>query len=91
MYLAPFILDGFSPLEHLAFEELLLRNPGGRFLLLFYVNAPSVIIGRNQNPWREVSEDSCLPLYRRSSGGGTVYHDEGNLNWATILPAASST
>ena len=86
MHLEPFILDGFSPLEHLAFEELLLRNPGGRSLLLFYVNAPSVIIGRNQNPWREVSEDSSLPLYRRSSGGGTVFHDEGNLNWAFIVP-----
>lgn len=82
-------LSGYSTLEHLALESLLLRSwKASNSLLLFYVNKPCLVIGRNQNPWREVSPSSQLPLFRRSSGGGTVYHDEGNLNWALIVPRA---
>lgn len=60
--------------------------PGDAVVALFYVNSPSVIIGRNQNPWREVAEGSAFPVWRRTSGGGTVYHDLGNLNWALVTP-----
>lgn len=80
-------VEGDSPLEHLAIENLLLETWDEKYpLLLFYRNFPSVIIGRNQNPWREVSPASHLPLFRRLSGGGAVYHDDGNLNWAFIVP-----
>ena len=57
-------------------------------LLFSYVNTPCVVIGRNQNPWKEVSmqgltDSVALPevvtLARRNSGGGTVYHDRGNV------------
>lgn len=87
MNITSYKVAGFSPLEHLALENTLLetwsQKPG---LLLLYVNSPSIIIGRNQNPWREISPDCTVPVFRRTSGGGTVYHDEGNLNWAFIIP-----
>ena len=87
MRITPYLLDGLFPLDHMSIENVLLEtweSPEG--LLLFYINGPSVIIGRNQNPWREAAPCTGLPLYRRASGGGAVYHDEGNLNWALIVP-----
>ncbi|SLM19012.1 putative Lipoate--protein ligase [uncultured spirochete] len=78
-----------SPLDIISFEECLVSSwTGNKIILLFYVNPPSVIIGRNQNYWREVSPSCKVPVYRRSSGGGAVYHDTGNLNWALIVPRA---
>ena len=79
-------LPTFSILDHLAIENTLIETKdSAESLLLFYVNGPSVIIGRNQNPWREAAPGTRIPLYRRVSGGGTVYHDEGNLNWSLIV------
>ena len=53
---------------------------------LLYRNNPSIIIGKNQNPYRELNFPVCkekgLPFFRRVSGGGAVYHDLGNLNSA---------
>ena len=87
MSIEAYRMDGLSPLDHMAAENVLLETySGGSTLLLFYVNEPSVIIGRNQNPWREAPPSSKLPLYRRVSGGGAVYHDQGNLNWSFIVP-----
>ena len=97
MKIRPYRLDGASPLDHLAMENVLLDTfEGSDVILLFYVNEPSVIIGRNQNPWREASSGvvtpggtssgAALPLFRRISGGGAVYHDGGNLNWSLIVP-----
>ena len=58
--------------------------------LLFYVNRAAIIIGKNQNPWQECRVDQLkrdgVPLLRRSSGGGAVWHDPGNLNYAFIVP-----
>lgn len=54
--------------------------------LMFYVNLPCVVIGKNQNPWREVNmpllNSLKLPMVRRRSGGGTVVHDTGNVNYS---------
>lgn len=78
---------------NLALEEELFRNvqdlaPEG--ILLFYVNAPSLVVGRSQNLYQEVrwvqADLAGLPMCRRISGGGTVYHDLGNLNFSYILP-----
>ncbi|KAK6203272.1 uncharacterized protein RJT21DRAFT_25886 [Scheffersomyces amazonensis] len=54
--------------------------------LMFYVNSPCVVIGKNQNPWKEVNlpllNSLSIPLVRRRSGGGTVVHDLGNVNYS---------
>ncbi|KAI3403946.2 PMC1 [Candida oxycetoniae] len=54
--------------------------------LLFYTNSPCVVIGKNQNPWKEVNlpllNSLGIPLIRRRSGGGTVVHDLGNTNYS---------
>jgi len=87
MKITSYRLEGNSTLDHMAMENVLLdTREGPDAVLLLYVNEPSVIIGRNQNPWREALPDTGLPLFRRVSGGGAVYHDGGNLNWALILP-----
>jgi lipoate-protein ligase A len=54
-----------------------------------------VVIGRNQNPWIEVNlgvlrnEELDVKLVRRRSGGGTVFHDEGNVNYSVICPTSA--
>lgn len=78
-----------DPYINLAIEEYVLNNFGEEdTYLLFYVNRPSIIIGRNQNSVEEINtkyvEDNDIRVVRRLSGGGAVYHDEGNLNFSFI-------
>lgn len=58
-------------------------------VLLFYINRPSVIVGRNQLIEAEVNVAYCqqhgIAVVKRLSGGGTVYHDHGNINYAFIV------
>lgn len=76
-----------SPAFNLAAEEFLLFGKEEDFLFL-YVNEPSVIVGSNQAVVNEVDMDFCIDngirIFRRLSGGGAVYHDLGNLNYAFI-------
>ena len=78
-----------DPRVNLALEEYCLRNldPGSEYLL-FYINQPSIIIGRHQNPLQECNQKMArqknILLVRRISGGGAVYHDPGNLNFSFI-------
>ena len=77
-----------SAADNLAAEEYLLTHcTSGEFLML-WKSAPTVVIGKFQNAWGEVSVEEILrrniTLVRRNSGGGTVYHDEGNLNFTMI-------
>jgi lipoate---protein ligase len=79
--------EGTDPYRNLSLEESLHeRGFGHESVVLLYSNSACAVVGRNQNPWAEVSESSNLPVLRRASGGGAVYHDEGNLNWALIVP-----
>jgi len=76
-----------DPSINLAIEEYCLRNlEGDKDYLLFYINEPSIIIGRNQNTLEEINheyvEQKGIHVIRRISGGGAVYHDYGNLNFS---------
>jgi lipoate-protein ligase A len=81
--------DVSDPAINLALEEYCLRNldPGSEYLL-FYINRPSIIIGRHQNPFQEFNHELArqkgIVALRRISGGGAVYHDPGNLNFSFI-------
>lgn len=77
---------------NLALEDWLYKNFNfdNHQVLLLWRNDPCVVIGRHQNPWAEVdvsrAEESNLPIARRNSGGGCVYHDRGNLNCTFFTP-----
>ncbi len=78
-----------DPAYNLALEEYAVRNlPPENDYLLLYVNNPSVILGKHQNVAEEVNQRYCtknnIPILRRISGGGAVYHDSGNLNFSFI-------
>lgn len=78
-----------DPRINLAIEEYALNNLNvEEGLLLFYINQPSIIIGRNQNTVEEINtnyvEENNIIVVRRLSGGGAVYHDLGNLNFSFL-------
>lgn len=77
---------------NLALEEYVLRNAQtDEDMLLFYINAPSIIIGRHQNTLEEINreyvEQNGIRIVRRLSGGGAMYHDLGNLNFSFLTGA----
>jgi lipoate---protein ligase len=89
-----------NPYENLSIEHYLFSSSHPESTVLFlYTNTPSVIIGRNQNPWLEADlsllraglRGRPVPLIRRRSGGGAVFHDEGNANWCVICPPRGFT
>ncbi|KAF4505927.1 hypothetical protein G6O67_007825 [Ophiocordyceps sinensis] len=86
--------------------HLLQVTPPESTVLLLYVNAPTVVFGRSQNPWMEANLPLLarlarrggghtapalgpVQLVRRRSGGGTVFHDAGNVNFGVICPSAA--
>ncbi len=82
-----FISHSNNPFFNLALEEFLFHKHEEEFFIL-YINEPSVICGKHQIPYKEINiefvEKNNIFICRRFSGGGTVYHDEGNLNFCFI-------
>lgn len=78
-----------DPMINLAMEEYVLKHiPSDDSYFLFYINSPSIIIGKNQNTLEEINKSYIdakdIKVVRRLSGGGAVYHDLGNLNFSFI-------
>ena len=74
---------------NMSFDEYCLeRFPADDTVFFLWRNAPSVIIGRNQNAYAEVNlpylEANGIKLARRVTGGGAVYHDLQNLNYTIV-------
>jgi lipoate-protein ligase A len=92
-----YISKSSDPYLNLAIEDhILCTSPDFSTICFLYVNRPCLVMGRNQNPWVEIDLKRLNPkvktllgpidLVRRRSGGGTVFHDFGNLNWSIICP-----
>jgi len=81
--------NSFDPFYNLALEEYLLKKSGiSEDIFYLWRNKKCVIVGRNQNPFNEVdidySNNNDIDILRRGTGGGTVYHDEGNINFTFV-------
>lgn len=83
-----FINDSLDAAYNLALEEVMTRGHERDFLMLWR-NANAVIIGRNQNTAAEIDAEKIkeynTAVVRRSTGGGAVYHDTGNLNYSIAV------
>ncbi len=80
-----------DPAYNLAFEEYVLNHRREGSYLILWQNHNAVIVGRNQNAAEEINEafvrEHGISVVRRNTGGGTVYHDLGNLNYSFITDA----
>ncbi|HEY4787425.1 MAG TPA: lipoate--protein ligase [Bacteroidales bacterium] len=76
-----------DPYFNIASEEHLLKNFSDDIFML-YINEPSIIVGKHQNTFAEINHrftlENNIKIVRRLSGGGTVFHDSGNLNFCFI-------
>lgn len=77
-----------NPFFNMAADEYLLKNSREEIFMLWQ-NAPCVVIGKNQNALAEIDmeflEQEQIKLVRRTTGGGAVYHDLGNLNYSVFV------
>lgn len=77
-----------NPAFNLATEEFLMYNKSEDCFYL-YINDPSIIVGKHQNSLAEINVDyvkeNDITVIRRTSGGGAVFHDPGNLNFTFIM------
>lgn len=86
--------ESTSPYFNLALEEYILKKFTQECFMLWQ-NSPSIIVGKNQNSLSEINIDYVrehnIPVVRRLSGGGTVFHDLGNLNFTFIINDAENS
>lgn len=84
------ISTSLDPWKNLSIEEYLVNNHDKDLGILYlWKNDKTIVIGKNQNPWRECDisliEKDKIKLCRRITGGGAVYHGLGNLNFSFIM------
>ena len=91
MYLQFIVSDQTNPYWNIAVEQYLVEYADVVTLYLWR-NRRTVVIGQNQNPFSEVDVEALEAdggyLMRRKTGGGAVYHDDGNLNFSFVIPKA---
>lgn len=84
--------ESSDPAFNLALDEYFLTKSNEEFIILC-INSTSVISGKHQCIHKEISTqfitENNIPVLRRITGGGTVFHDEGNLNYTFILNSES--
>jgi lipoate---protein ligase len=80
-----------DPYFNLAVEEYLLKHLDTNIAMI-WSSRPSIIVGKHQNTLAEINLDyvrrNNIPVVRRLSGGGTVFHDPGNINFTFIRKTA---
>jgi len=80
--------DETDPYFNIAAEEYILRN-FTEDVFMIWISRESLVMGKHQNPFEEIDGsvflEGKLPVIRRISGGGTVYHDPGNINFTFVF------
>ena len=82
--------DSTNPYWNLALEEYIfnLPDPEKEYFMLWQ-NKNTIVVGKNQNTAEELNQEYVdaqkIRVARRLSGGGAVYHDDGNLNFTFIV------
>lgn len=79
-----------DPLYNLALEEYVFKHLDIKEdILLIWQNRDSVVIGKDQNPFRDVNfpyiHSNKIPIFRRLTGGETIFHDLGTINYSFIV------